>query len=142
VSALDEELAALEAEDEAASAAVDAERVEQAKRDRIAHLKLKKEHGDHKIGVLKLDAYKPGFPTLVVVSALDGSGQRRFEEMISSPSKEKKRQAVRCAVSDGLRYPDEKTFAAMVADFPELPATVAVEAMRLSKAGATEQGKG
>jgi hypothetical protein len=142
MSALDEELAALEAEDQADGIALEAARVEQAKVDRIAYLKLKKQHGDHKVGVLRLDCYKPGFPTLVVVSALDAQGHKRFEEMAASPSKEKRRQAIRCAVSDSLLYPSESVFAAMVAEFQDLPGTVALEAVKLSKAKASEEGKG
>lgn len=142
MSALDEELAALEAEDEAAEKTAAEARAEQAKVDRVAYLKLKKSHTGT-LGVLQLETYRPGWPTSLVVSSMDGAAFNRFEEMSQSKSKEKKRQAIRCAVSDCLLYPTEAAFAAMVREgqLTELPGAVALEAVRLSRAKATSEGK-
>lgn len=142
MSAIDDELAALEAEDEVASKSLDAERAEQAKIDRIAFLKLKKQHGDHKIECKQLGKWKPGFPTLVVVSSLDSSAYRRYEQMSQNKQERVRQQAQACAVSDSLLYPDEDTFAKMKAEYLDLPGVVCLEAVRLSQAKAAAEGKG
>lgn len=141
MSSLDEELAALEAEDEASEASIEAARAEQAKVDRIAFLRLKKEHGEHMVGVVPLGSYKPGYATQLVVIAMDGMAYGRFEQMSQAQSAAKRRQAIKCAVSDCLKHPDAKTFAAMAADFHDLPGTVALAAVKLSKGRAAIEGK-
>ena len=144
MSALDEELAALEAEDQEAEGALDKARAEQSKVDRIAYLKLKKAQPELTLRSLKLDVYRPGSVTLLVYRSLDKIAHGRFVELSSSGSKGKREQAIRCAVSDCLLYPSEADFAALVrgGEFHELPASLAVAALNLTRAGAAEEGKG
>jgi hypothetical protein len=144
MSTLDEELAALEAEDQATEEEIEAARAEQVKRDRIAFLKLKKEHGAHKVRVINVGpaCYKPGWPTQLVVSTMDGAAKNRVEQMLGSNSPAKKAQGLRCAVADSLLYPEAKVFAEMCATFQHLEGSTAIAALELSKAQIEAEGKG
>lgn len=139
---IDEELAALEQAELDDAAADAAARAEQEKVDRVAYLKLKREHGAHLVDVVPVEKFKPGFTTLLVVKAFDAAQHRRFEDLINAQNKEKRKQAVRFAVNDSLLYPAKAVFAEMAQTFHELPGTVAGAALHLSKGRATSEGKG
>lgn len=140
----DEEAAALEAEDEAVEADIERAREQQQKVDRVAFLRLKKEHGAHRVGIYALGraCFKPGWPTLFVMQTMDGIAKHRVEQMLGSNSPQKKAQGLKCAAVDALLYPDEPTFVAMCKVFQHLEGNFALASLELSRARGEAEGKG
>jgi hypothetical protein len=130
----------IEAKRAARKEAIAKARDEQYEKDLVEVDRLEIEHGDDRVGVLKVPSFVSGLPTLVVVKTPDASKFNRFRTRVRKAAQNT--EAIGAAkdelASSCLAYPDEATYTRMKDAWPSIHDNVGLEAIRLGEA----EGKG
>jgi len=102
--------------------------------------KLEIEHGDDRVGVLKMPSFVTGLPTLVVVKTPAAAQFNRFRTRVRKAAQNT--EAIGAAKDElaqsCLAYPDAATYERMREAWPSIHDNVGLEAIRLGEA----EGKG
>lgn len=116
-------------------AATAAARAEQYEKDLEKIDELESEHGDDRVGVLTMPSFRPGLPTVVVVSTPAPLVYKRFRQQITHAGDNgvKRAEAMELIASSCVAYPERETYAKMREAWPAIHDGVALEAMRLGQ---------
>lgn len=130
----------IEARRAARKEAITRARDEQYEKDLAEVDKLEVEHGDDRVGVLKMPSYVSGLPTLVVVRTPGYDYFKRFRQRVRNAGQNT--VAIGSAkdelASTCVAYPDKETYARMCEAWPSIHDNVGLEAIRLGQAEGKE----
>lgn len=129
-------VAALDAKRADRKVATEAARLEQYAKDLERVDELETEHGDGRIGVLKMPSFVAGLPTLVAVLTPSQIIFHRFRQMVrkGAGDAEKLGAAKDLLAASCVGYPDEETYGRMKQSWPSIHDNVGIEAIRLGEA--------
>ncbi len=111
-------------------AELDKQREAQAEIDERALYDLENEHGEHAVGVVRLERYVPGLPTLLVVRGPSTDQHKRFRQQIH---KGEKIEATNMLAGSCIAYPPKEQVAKIYAAFPQVEDSVAMLAIGISE---------
>jgi hypothetical protein len=105
--------------------------------------KLEQEHGDGRVSALKLPAYSPGLPVMVVVATPSEPAFRRFRDQVrkAKGAGDKSGDAMDMLARSCVAYPEMAIYSQMCAVCPGLHDSVGARAVKLAEAQADDEGK-
>lgn len=113
---------------------IDDARAEQYVADMTALDELEEKHGADRVKSLKVKAYTPGLPTMVIIKSSAGEGYHtRFQDMIrkAKGNKDLENAASQMFAKSSVVYPEKDVLQAMAEAYPNMWVDISNAAIKL-----------
>jgi hypothetical protein len=140
-----DKLEELEKKREARRKLIDEARAEQYVVDMTALDELEEKHGADRVKALKVKAFTPGLPTMVIIKSSAGeSYHKRFVDMVrkAKGNKDAEAQASNMLARSSVVYPEKDVLQAMSEAYPNMWTDIANAAVKLVMLEEEDEKKG
>lgn len=140
-----DKLEAIEKSRAARRKTIDDARDEQYVLDMTALDELEEKHGADRVKALKVKAFTPGLPTMVIIKSSAGeSYHQRFVDMVrkAKGNKDAETQASNMLARSSVVYPEKEVLQAMAEAYPNMWTDIANAAIKLVQLEEDDEKKG